>query len=205
MPNRVLRDWTDSEPIEKLSWEAEVFYVRLLMKADDLGYYVANPKLLKAALFPLRESVSIQSIENYLNECEDAGLLITYTHEQKKYLHIPKFGQRKRIMSSKYPRYEGESFIDNEANEMAVLTENKPQNLIEFFFNDFPNSSELERISRVLNVPKDKLLLYLPDFKKAASLSYPNTLKFGEHFKNWYLKNRDVLSQNGVKKRNTIT
>ena len=55
MPNRVLRDWTASEKMDKLSQGAEVFFTRLIMKADDYGLYYGNPKLLNSALFPLRE------------------------------------------------------------------------------------------------------------------------------------------------------
>ena len=68
-------------------------------------------------------------------------------------------------------------------------------NLIDFYFKDLPNSTAFENVIRALEPDfkkradlKTKLLKYLPDFRKSASLSYPNMLKFAEHFKNWYLK-----------------
>ena len=52
MPNRILRDWTDSEPVNSLSVHAERLFVRLIMKADDYGRLTDHPKLLRAMLFP---------------------------------------------------------------------------------------------------------------------------------------------------------
>jgi len=100
MPNRVLRDWTTSEAIDKLSLGAEVFFTRLIMKADDFGNYTANEKLLKAALFPLREAPSIGA---WLIECVKVGIIKKYSIEGKDYLNIPNFGQRLRAMKSQYP------------------------------------------------------------------------------------------------------
>ena len=75
-----------------------------------------------------------------------------------------------------------------------IKTQSVPHNLnlkqskIEFFFHDFPNSQELDRVSMALKVSKDVLLKFLPEFRKFAQLDYPNMVKFAEHFKNWYLK-----------------
>jgi len=102
MPNRVLRDWTTSETIDKLSLGAEVFFTRLIMKADDYGNYTANTKLLKAALFPLREHNDAQ-IEVWVDECLEAGVVKKYNVSGKVFLNIPNFGQRLRAMKSQFP------------------------------------------------------------------------------------------------------
>lgn len=102
MANRILRDWTLSENIECLSPHAEVLFTRLIMKADDFGRFHANPKLLKAALFPLKE-VNESDILVWLNECYAAGVLNHYQVDGKKYLEIKEFGQRLRTMTSKFP------------------------------------------------------------------------------------------------------
>lgn len=101
MPKRMLRDWTTSEPINELSFEAEVFFVRLIMKADDHGNYTANEKLLKAALFPLRDGVDIAGM---LTECVVAGIVRRYESGGKSYINIPNFGQRLRQMKSEWPQ-----------------------------------------------------------------------------------------------------
>jgi len=104
MPNRILRDWTTSETIDKLSQGAEVFFTRLIMKADDFGNYTANLKLLKAALFPLK-SYNESEIKTWLDECWGVGILKKYTSDKKDYIHIPDFGQRLRAMRSQYPDF----------------------------------------------------------------------------------------------------
>jgi hypothetical protein len=102
MANRVLRDWTTSESIESISFGAEVFFTRLIMKADDFGTYYANPKLLKAALFPLKE-VSYDEIRAWIIECVKAGLVFLYSIEEKEYIRIKNFGQRLRNMRNAFP------------------------------------------------------------------------------------------------------
>jgi hypothetical protein len=102
MPNRVLRDWTTSETIDKLSQGAEVFFTRLIMKADDFGNYTANTKLLKAALFPLKNYSEFE-INDWLSECINAGIILKYTAESKDFINIPNFGQRLRAMKSHFP------------------------------------------------------------------------------------------------------
>lgn len=103
MANRVIRDWTTSESIDKLSLGAEVFFTRLIMKADDFGNYTGNWKLILAALFPFR-SHNEDQIDVWIDECEAIGVVKRYSIEGKNYLHIPNFGQRLRTMSGKYPQ-----------------------------------------------------------------------------------------------------
>lgn len=102
MANRILRDWTTSEAMDSVSLEAEVFFTRLIMKADDYGSFYANPKLLKAALFPLRE-VSWQQIGSWVFECTEAGLIFPYEVEGKEYIRIINFKQRLRQMRNVFP------------------------------------------------------------------------------------------------------
>lgn len=103
MPNRMLRDWTDSEKVELLSFQAEVFFVRLIMKVDDFGCYRYNEKLLKSKLFPLRDNVRDTDILRWVDECHKAGLIAVYEESGKRYLFIRDFKQRKRQMESKHP------------------------------------------------------------------------------------------------------
>lgn len=103
MPNRMLRDWTDSDKVHILSAEAERFFVRLIMKVDDFGRYHANVKLLRAYLFPLYVKLNDQKIEGWIKECRDADLITVYESDGKPYLEINSFDQRLRIRRSKFP------------------------------------------------------------------------------------------------------
>lgn len=105
MPNRILRDWTDSEAVESLPWQSEVFFTRLIMKVDDFGRFSANPKLLRSLLFPIRDGVRDSDISRDLSACEKAGLIAVYESEGKHYLQIVKFGNTPRAKTSKFPSF----------------------------------------------------------------------------------------------------
>ncbi len=107
MPNRVLRDWTTSEVVDNLSQGAEVFFTRLIMKADDYGSFYANPKLIRSALFPLKPYKDKQ-IQTWIEECLAAKLLISYDVEGKSYIRIENFGQRLRNMRNTFPQPDGD-------------------------------------------------------------------------------------------------
>lgn len=106
MPTRLIREgWLDSDSINTLDAHAERFFLRLCLRADDYGRFHANPLLLKAALFPLVESVRSADIPKWMSACENAGLITCYEVDGKRYLEIPKFQQRTRANSSKFPAF----------------------------------------------------------------------------------------------------
>lgn len=107
MAERMLRDWTQSETVNELTADAEVFFTRLIMKADDYGNYIGHPTLLKAALYPLRTSMKDSKIDALIAQCEAVGVVKSYRVDGKRYLHIPNYGQRMRTMKGKYPGPDG--------------------------------------------------------------------------------------------------
>ena len=109
MPERMLRDWTDSEAVDKISWQAECLFVRLIMKADDYGRYHGNPKLLRSLLFPLKDGLRDADISRWIAECETAGLLRVYTDKVsgKPFIEIRKYGQRLRTKKARFPDENG--------------------------------------------------------------------------------------------------
>jgi hypothetical protein len=104
MPKRMIRDWTASKKVNKISAHAERFFIRLMMKADDFGNYPANIKLINGTLFPEIAGISDRQCADWLKECINAGLLFTYQVNQTAYIHIIDFGQRLDRASEKYPR-----------------------------------------------------------------------------------------------------
>jgi hypothetical protein len=110
MPNRIIREgWIESEGIDTLTPEAERFFLRLLLRADDFGRFHANPQLLKSSLFPLKDSIRNTDIALWLDACEKCGLLRCYELTGRRYLVIDKFGQRTRASSSKFPAPDGQA------------------------------------------------------------------------------------------------
>lgn len=104
MPNRILRDWTDSEKINSLSPHAERFFTRLIMKVDDYGRFYADSRLLKANLFPLQlDSIREADIVRWVAECQKTGNIVLYDVNGKGYLQIRDFKQRLDRARAKYP------------------------------------------------------------------------------------------------------
>lgn len=122
MANRILRDWTTSDAVDNLSPEAEVFFTRLIMKADDYGSYHANPKLIKAALFPLKDYTSKQ-IEIWLKELISSKIVFKYIVEGKEYIRIDNFGQRLRNMRNTFPQPDSNTLTTR--SELRPETETK--------------------------------------------------------------------------------
>lgn len=125
MPNRILRDWTDSDRVNKLTVHEERFFVRLIMKADDYGCYYADTRLLKANLFPLLlDGVREADISRWMAACQKAGLIVLYEASSKKYLQVVDFKQR----------------LDKAKNKFPLPTSGNPISMD----NDFPAESEAE-------------------------------------------------------------
>lgn len=105
MPNRYVRESAiESERVNALSWQGEVFFRRLINRVDDFGRFTASIQLLRASLFPLQlERVSEKDVQRLLNESEENGLLATYEVEGKRYLSLAKWEQG-RAKASKYPQ-----------------------------------------------------------------------------------------------------
>jgi hypothetical protein len=103
MPNRILRDWTDSEVINSLTPQEEVFFVRLIMKVDDFGRFSANPKLLNSLLFPLSGNMKNSDVVNILSNLINKGLIVVYEDGGKLFLELVKFGNTPRAKESKFP------------------------------------------------------------------------------------------------------
>lgn len=105
MPNRYVRESAiESEHVDRLSWAAEVFYRRLINRADDFGRYTANPELLRASLFPLRvNKVSAADIGKWLSECETADLVSTWKGNDGKHYMVMHRWEKGRAKHSRFP------------------------------------------------------------------------------------------------------
>lgn len=193
MANRVLRDWTQSERINNLSESAEVFFTRLIMKVDDYGCYYGNFKLLKSALYPLREISNID-VERNLNECEENGLIIRYIVDNKQYVMIKDFGQRLRAMRNKFP-LPIDSNTPSSVSNPPPETETKPKrnesefegnkNILDVYFKDLKTCSYLDSILIDNKLTRENLEKLIPVFQKKANVEYKQFTDLVNHFKKW--------------------
>lgn len=105
MPNRYVRESAiESERVNSLSWQGEVFFRRLINKVDDFGRLYASPALLRAALFPLQlDKVTEKDVVRLMAELEERGLLATYEVDGKRFLALSKW-ENGRAKKSKHPQ-----------------------------------------------------------------------------------------------------
>jgi hypothetical protein len=104
MPNRLIRPGIlDSEKINTLKPEEQMFFIRLMLVADDYGCFDARLKMIKAHCFPISD-IKIANINKMLLACCHAGLVTVYTVSEKDYLVIHNFKQRMRLKRRKYPQ-----------------------------------------------------------------------------------------------------
>lgn len=109
MPTRYLKPGIrDSEAIDSLSPMSEVLFYRLLVTVDDFGRYDGRPKMVKAACFPIRESVTAKTVDKSLEELSKQGLITVYESDNKPYLQMNKWDNKPRASSSKYPEHDTE-------------------------------------------------------------------------------------------------
>lgn len=105
--SRSIRDWTQHEPMSKLSANAERLFIRLCMRADDYGNFSANLKIIAAECFPLATALRQTDIGFALHELSDSvtPLIRFYEADDKAFIHILDFGQAERMRwpSRKWP------------------------------------------------------------------------------------------------------
>lgn len=111
--------WTDEEMAE-LSEPACLLAIGLLNYADDEGYFNANTKLIKAAVFPIREpSVPITVLVRELSNC---GYLTMFsTTDGKHFGRITNFARHQVINKPKESKIKGLELIPYESGTDTVL------------------------------------------------------------------------------------
>lgn len=106
MPNRILRESVcTSESVDKLTWFEEVLYYRLIVNCDDFGRFDGRAAVIKSRLFPLKDNLTLKTVETALHGLANAGLVALYVFEGKRFLCLPTWGkyQTQRAKVSKYP------------------------------------------------------------------------------------------------------
>ena len=99
-------DYYTSLDTAGLSIEAFALFPGLLTHADDEGRFIDEPRLVKAALAPLRDAITAGDVDKILGEYVDAGLVARYEVDGIGYCQIVKFDDHQvinRPKPSKYP------------------------------------------------------------------------------------------------------
>ena len=87
----LLKSYPDSEKINALSFAAETLFTRLLAKADDNANFSSGKKTLLGQLYSKKWEdgrISVRKVGNLLTELITHGLVKTYEHGGREFLHI---------------------------------------------------------------------------------------------------------------------
>lgn len=114
MPNRILKESIcTSDSIDSLSWFEEVLFYRLMVNCDDYGRFDGRSAVIKSRLFPLKDNITIKSIDAAINKLVSVELVALYEFEGKPYLHLPSWDKHQSVRAkrSKYPQPDETSVI----------------------------------------------------------------------------------------------
>lgn len=79
----------DNEQLAELDINCRYLYVSMIVHADDQGRMKANPKSLKALIFPFDEAIRISSIKDWRDKLSATGLIQLYAADGQDYLVHP--------------------------------------------------------------------------------------------------------------------
>lgn len=118
--------WKDEE-LSALPEITHMFAAALLNYADDEGYFNANPALIKAELFPLREPS--RNIHGMLSELSNIGYIKLYKgHKGKIFGHVVNFDEHQRVNRPTASKIKGLiDFTESSLNPHEQLTAGKEQ------------------------------------------------------------------------------
>lgn len=103
MPQRLLRPGlTTSRHFNKLDWQSQSFYIRLITIVDDYGRCEAEPELLASLCFPFNRDIKCQRIADICQQLTDNGMAIFYQVDGTKFMQLTKWKERTRS-ESRYP------------------------------------------------------------------------------------------------------
>jgi len=127
MPNRILRDWTDSKNVDVLSFFDEVLFTRLIMKADDFGNFNYSPVIVKSLCFPRKDNLKTSDVADALKNLEAANLITVYQSDGDTFLHIRNFKQRLDKAKRRYPKEPDNDSVSVDNDSVSVDNDSFPE------------------------------------------------------------------------------
>ncbi|MCS6287727.1 MAG: conserved phage C-terminal domain-containing protein [Nitrospira sp.] len=118
MPNRWIRESArTSKNLNEVSDFAERLFWRLITTADDYGRFLACGSIVKAACFPLMDSIRVEKIDKALAELVDKCLIRLYFAGDRRYGLFLKWVEHQGAPRSKFSKYpDPADFLDDSQN-----------------------------------------------------------------------------------------
>ena len=89
--------WTDTEMILNFSLEERLFYIGLWQLSDDSGCLENDPYALKLFLFPLNDSVTVETLTTWIDKLIAQGKLLPYQAQGKNCLYLANFSKHQTL------------------------------------------------------------------------------------------------------------
>lgn len=108
--------------IADLSRDARLMFVGMWTHVDDDGRCIDEPRLLKAALFPLDDDLTATHIDDLMGELEAKGRIVRYVVDGRAYVQVVGFNEHQKIdrhTPSKHPPCEPSSNARRASDEDA--------------------------------------------------------------------------------------
>lgn len=86
-----------SQTIDALSLAEQRTFIGLWTYADDFGKGVDDPRLIKAAIWPLRERHTAKKVDADMAALEAAGLIQRYEFSGRRYFQILGWAEHQRV------------------------------------------------------------------------------------------------------------
>lgn len=118
-------DFWKHEELSELPEVVHMFAAALLNYSDDEGFFNANPKLIKAELFPLREPS--MNVHGMLSELSKIGYIKLYKGtDGKTYGHVVNFLEHQRVNRPQASKYKALiDFTEGSVNAHELFTAGK--------------------------------------------------------------------------------
>ena len=98
MGNRILKESIcHNQRLASVGLFAENLFYRLIVNCDDYGNFLADPRVIKGRLFPLRENLTLNEVEDGLLDLSKAGLVCFYSTEDQDYLHLSGWDEHQKL------------------------------------------------------------------------------------------------------------
>lgn len=142
MPNRIIKESIcTSDSIDSLGWFEEVLFYRLIVNCDDFGRFDGRVAVVKNRLFPLKENLTLKTVELAINKLASAGLISLYMYDGRPFLYLPTWNEHQlvRAKRSKYP--------DPESTCMQMIADDSkcPRNPIQYEYENIKRKESIER------------------------------------------------------------
>jgi hypothetical protein len=118
-----------SLPVASVSIGARLTFVGLWTYCDDDGRAVYEPRLLKAALWPLDDAITVGSVADHVRELIQAGLVFLYEARGRRYIAVKSFAEHQKVEKkrpSKLPPPPPREVGESSGNRRGEVGERSP-------------------------------------------------------------------------------